>query len=281
MSTEPTSETVPQASGVGSPVWLELTTDQAGLVRDFYARLLGWRVTDEEMPGFGMIYQGETLVGGFIDSTRFDNFGASDAEGVPNAWTVYLRTDDLDAALAAVEETDGRVLMPIRDVEGQGRFSIVSAPDGAVLGVWELGEFDGLAFPMTPGSPVWFETLSTDYDAAVPFYERALGWNVVPMGGEDGGEGDVDEGGVRYATHGPDGEGGAGICAADSFLPDGVPSFWRAYFLVEETDAAVRTVQELGGHLLDGPMDSPFGRVATVADPGGATFQLVDGHRAG
>ena len=37
----------------------------------------------------------------------------------------------------------------------------------------------------------------------------------------------------------------------------------------------MRTVEEHGGRVVDGPTDSPFGVVATVLDPAGATFQLI------
>ena len=51
-------------------------------------------------------------------------------------------------------------------------------------------------------------------------------------------------------------------------------SFWRDYINVEDTDATATRVAELGGKVLAGPEDSPYGRIATVTDPEGATFQL-------
>ena len=44
---------------------------------------------------------------------------------------------------------------------------------------------------------------------------------------------------------------------------------------IPELLVAAERVRELGGALLDGPIDSPFGRVATVADPEGASFQII------
>lgn len=100
--------------------------------------------------------------------------------------------------------------------------------------------------------------MSKDYDAAVAFCREVFGWEVVevPTGDE----------GIRYATHGQDGSVGADLCEATSFLPDEVPSYWRM----------VRP-QELGGQLLDGPKDSPFGRLAIVADPQGGMLQVIQG----
>ena len=33
-------------------------------------------------------------------------------------------------------------------------------------------------------------------------------------------------------------------------------------------------MRELGGSVLDGPIDSPFGRITTVADPEAASFRI-------
>ena len=63
-----------------------------------------------------------------------------------------------------------------------------------------------------------------------------------------------------------------GGCA---ILPEGVPSHWRVYFGVDDTDVAVAKVCELGGAVIDPAEDSPFGRVAGVADPLGARFQIA------
>lgn len=261
----------------GSPTWLELTTDRPDAVRPFFSELLGWTFTDTPMPGFALVHKDDTLVAALVDSTSFPNFAVA-AESVPNAWTIYLAVPDLDAALARVSEAGGSALSGAVDVEGQGRFAIVLDPGGACVGLWEhSSDFGGLEFPLVTGTPVWFETLTKEYDAAVPFYQEVLGWDVVPMDSDE--EQDPEHQGPRYATNGPHGSGGAGICDAAQWLPADTPSFWRAYFLVEDTDAAVETVRRLGGQLLDGPTDSPFGRVATVTDPSGAEFQVVDGRR--
>ena len=47
------------------------------------------------------------------------------------------------------------------------------------------------------------------------------------------------------------------------------------YFAVDDADAAVEKVTELGGSVLRPPMDMPYGRHADVADPQGAMFALI------
>lgn len=44
-------------------------------------------------------------------------------------------------------------------------------------------------------------------------------------------------------------------------------------------DEAVTHVTDLGGHLLKAAHDSPYGRVAAVADPEGAVFSVIHTER--
>lgn len=48
------------------------------------------------------------------------------------------------------------------------------------------------------------------------------------------------------------------------------------YFEVADVTASARLVTDLGGHVLRPPHDSAHGRVATVADPEGARFSLIE-----
>ena len=58
------------------------------------------------------------------------------------------------------------------------------------------------------------------------------------------------------------------------FLPEGVPDHWSIYWDVDDVDVTVALARKLGGSLVDGPMDTPYGRMATVTDPTGAQFKL-------
>jgi predicted enzyme related to lactoylglutathione lyase len=64
---------------------------------------------------------------------------------------------------------------------------------------------------------------------------------------------------------------------ATAFLPEGVPASWNIYFGVEDTDAALAKVVELGGAVVLPAEDTPFGRLAAASDPTGVVFKLVTG----
>ncbi len=78
---------------------------------------------------------------------------------------------------------------------------------------------------------------------------------------------------LRVLRHGEDWL--AGIMDASGFLPDGVPAHWSVYFGVDDTDAALAKIVDLGGSILMAAQDTPYGRLATAADPTGAQFKLV------
>ncbi|MGH4025656.1 MAG: VOC family protein [Pseudonocardiaceae bacterium] len=58
-------------------------------------------------------------------------------------------------------------------------------------------------------------------------------------------------------------------------LSEGVPSHWSIYFGVDDTDAALAEIVDLGGSILRTAEDTPYGRLAAAADPTGAQFKLV------
>lgn len=67
----------------------------------------------------------------------------------------------------------------------------------------------------------------------------------------------------RYTTLRHNEDWLAGIMDASVFLPDGVPAHWSVYFGVDDTDAALAKIVELGGSTLMAAEDNPYGRLAT------------------
>jgi predicted enzyme related to lactoylglutathione lyase len=56
---------------------------------------------------------------------------------------------------------------------------------------------------------------------------------------------------------------------------DGIPAQWNTYIAVSSLDETLARAAELGGTVVHGPMDSPFGPFAGIADPGGAMFTAI------
>jgi predicted enzyme related to lactoylglutathione lyase len=213
--------------------------------------------------------------------------------GVP-VW-LELCSTDVDRSLAfyaglfgwshPVAETAGGVT-PIRlgralvagavASEFDGWLTYLSAPDGAEAGVVvdPSGARVGLATDAShprfgarsvPGAPAWFELHTIDFAAAVPFYRERFGWTPVSLGDSDT---------FRMVVNGDPATATAGIYdAVRDDLDD--ESAWMPYFAVEDADLAAARVRELGGALLDQPVDTPFGRIAHATDPLGTLFTII------
>ena len=244
---------------VGAPTWVDLSTSDVASVRSFYCDLFGWTADEpnEEFGGYFMFSRDGVPVAGGM---------AKQSAEVPDTWSIYLATNDIEKTLAAATAGGGTVVVPAMRVGDTGTMAFVIDPAGAAIGVWQPQDFFGFATYAETGAPSWWELLTKDYATALSFYRDVFGWDTAVMG-------DTDE--FRYSVA-MDGENqSAGVMDAAAFLPEGVPSHWSVYFAVDDADAALARVQELGGTVVAPAEDTPYGRLATAADPGGAQFKLV------
>jgi predicted enzyme related to lactoylglutathione lyase len=117
----------PQAGQIG---WIDLTTDAAGDLRDFYASVVGWKPEAVSMGDY-------------------DDYNMTDSDGVPKAgvchrresnakqpgcWMVYFTVADLEASMAACRERGGKILAEPR---GEGsRFCVIEDPSGTVCSLY-------------------------------------------------------------------------------------------------------------------------------------------------
>jgi predicted enzyme related to lactoylglutathione lyase len=166
-----------------------------------------------------------------------------------------------------VTEHGGTLLMPPGDVGPMGRMAIAADPSGAVFGIWQAGEMIGAALVNEPGAMTWEDLRSTDPAKAQDFYRALFGYRLDP----------VEMAGPDYGTFSlPDEQAPLGGMGPMMGNPEGTPSHWLVYFGVGSTDAAVDAAQAAGGSVLMPAMDSPFGRLAVVADPAGAGFCVIE-----
>jgi predicted enzyme related to lactoylglutathione lyase len=147
-----------------------------------------------------------------------------------------------------------------------GVTTIIGDPGGATIGAWQPGTQKGFELRNEVGAAAWFELYTREYDASVAFYRDVFRWDVRTMS-------DTDE--FRYTTLGEGESALAGIMDASALLPDGAPASWSVYFEVEDTDAALERIAELGGKVVRPAEDTPYGRLAAAADPTGTPFKLV------
>jgi predicted enzyme related to lactoylglutathione lyase len=56
--------------------------------------------------------------------------------------------------------------------------------------------------------------------------------------------------------------------------PEGVPSNWIFFLGADDVDKSLELITANGGTVVRGAEDTPYGRLAAVADPTGAGFNL-------
>lgn len=272
------------ARPLGTPTWIDYTANGLGPSLTFYERLAGWSIADQgETYGHYHLASGSAgEVAGLMDTTGMPCPGGGE---IPTAWDVYLAVENVDETLAKARVAGAEVVVEAMDVPGRGRTAMILGPDGAPIGLWEERGFAGFPDSMAPGCPVWFEFMSKDAEASRRFYTEVFGFDYqpMPMSSEDvvGADAAVMGDPPGYWTNGTPETATSGLCDASSWLPAGARSYWRWYLSVPSTDAALDAVRELGGSVLDGPTNTPWGRMATIADPAGATLQLMGANSEG
>ncbi len=253
----PTRDTAP----IGSPCWIDLMTSDPQHSREFYTQLFGWGAEEpnEEFGGYFNFTKDGSRVAGCMSSQ------AAGAQ-VPDVWSVYLATDDASKTVDAAVDNGGRVVVPLMEVGDFGTMAVVSDPGGAAIGVWQPGTHPGFGVLAEPNAPSWFELHTRDYHAAIGFYRNVFRWDVQAVS-------DTPE--FRYTTLQHGDAQLAGVMDGTGYLPEGVPAQWSVYFGVDDADAALTRIVELGGSIVAPAEDTPYGRLATAADPTGAIFRLV------
>jgi uncharacterized protein len=246
---------------VGHPCWIDLMTSDPDRSREFYDSLFGWTSEDagEEYGGYINFTLDGLPVAGCMKKTP-------EMGDHPDVWSIYLAVDDAQATTEAATANGGQVVVPAMDVMALGRMAVIIDGGGASIGLWQPGEHKGFGILAEPNTPSWFELFTRDYDDAVEFYRKVFGWNTHTAG---------DSEDFRYTTLEADEKAAAGIMDASGFLPEGVPAHWSVYFGVDDTDKALAQIADLGGSTVQGPDDTPYGRLATALDPTGAQFKLL------
>jgi predicted enzyme related to lactoylglutathione lyase len=242
----------------GVPSWIDLGSPDVQGAVDFYGALFGWDAPEgpPETGGYRVAMVGDRAVAGI---------GEAQNPGEPS-WTTYIAVDGVDAVVEKVVAAGGQVVAAPMDVLDVGRMAVCVDPLGAYFSLWQAGTHPGAQLVDEPGTWSWSELLTTDTEASKAFYTTVFGWSTQSQDMGPLGE---------YTEWQVDGRSVGGMMAKPSTVPDAVPPHWNVYFAVVDTDTAVARVAELGGSVVVAPMDIEPGRFAVVADPTGATFNVI------
>lgn len=121
---------------IGKIGWLDLTVKDAPGLRDFYEKVVGWKVAELDCGGYNDFCMntpdaGMTVAG--VCHARGEN------AALPPAWLAYVNVADVAASLAQVKALGGRVVDGPRKLGGRD-FVCIQDPAGAYLALIQADE---------------------------------------------------------------------------------------------------------------------------------------------
>ncbi|MGF1504604.1 MAG: VOC family protein [Chloroflexi bacterium] len=241
----------------GTFCWADLTSTDAKAATTFYKDLMGWESTDLPM-GEGRVY---TMFS--CDGHETAALSQATEEGMPSFWTSYIDVDDVDALVDRVKELGGTLMHEPFDVFDNGRMMVITDPSGGTVALWQAKERIGAGLVNTAGAMSWNELATRDVEAAMTFFSGLLGWTFDKQDGMD------------YWVIKNKGRSNGGILKMTEDWGE-MPPHWMVYFSINELDAALEKVKELGGNVPMGIIESDTMRFAVVADPAGAHLTLIE-----
>jgi predicted enzyme related to lactoylglutathione lyase len=220
------------------PCWIDLGVEDPERAAAFYGELLGWDVAAPVGEGYRLASRKGHLVAAF---------GPADDPGVPY-WTVYLRTDDAAATVAAIQAAGGTVVTPPEPVGDGGIAAIVRDPNCATFALWQpLGLTGSWAAPES-GTLAGVQLRIADLTSARRFWNAATEWRL------------DDDGAIRH------GDRLIGTWCAGAEGDDTSP--WLIQLRTDDLAAALQRAASLGATIEDSER-------GILRDPAGARFSLV------
>ena len=249
---------------LGRVLWYELMTTDMKAAGEFYAKIVGWKVSPFEgspEPYDVLMRGGDVGIGGVMT--------IPEGMGFPPHWGMYIGVPKLEDAVAEIERRGGSGLSPVIEVPEVGRMRTMKDPQGAAFSILQPpAGMEGAPADHEPeiGDASWHELYTTDAEAALKFYAEVFGWRRTEAM-------DMGSMGKYYMFARGDGFGGGMMNTPKEMAQ--VPPHWGFYFRVPDVHAAAEQVKANGGQVLNGPMEVPGGDwVVNCMDPQGAAFSL-------
>ncbi|MEP4652496.1 MAG: VOC family protein [Ilumatobacter sp.] len=276
----------------GVPCWADAAFPDPAAAADFYSGLFGWDCEDT-MPADAPGQYFMARIGG-----RDAAAVGSMTEGTTTtaSWNTYVWVDDADATVAAAEAAGGSGVDEPFDVFDSGRSASFTDPEGALIRIWQAGAHRGSLAVNEHGGVTFNDLHTRDVDRAAAFYGAVFGWELQEIGPGAfmwalpayGDFLEASNPGMRenMAAMGAP-TGFENVVASVVRIDDAdtqTPAHWGVTFGVDDCDAAAEAATRLGGTVLSEPMDLPWVRSTTIADPQGASFvasQFVPANTAG
>ncbi|MQY10399.1 putative glyoxylase CFP32 [Streptomyces sp. RB5] len=247
----------------GTPIWADAMFPDLDGAKRFYGDLFGWTFEggDPQYGGYTQALSDGKRVAAVVPQMP-------GMEGVPPSWTLYFSSADIKATTERIRTAGGTTDMEPMQVGEFGSMLIAKEPSGVQFGVWQPGTHPGFEKQNEPGSFAWAEVTTREAAKADAFFPAVFDYKVQRM----------EDDKIDFHLWSLPGakEPALGRFRMTEDVPAEVPPYINVYFAVDDCDEAVGKVTGAGGTVHFGPMTSPFGRFATVSDPQGASFAVID-----
>ena len=253
---------MPDSDLRGRFVWHELMTTDTKSAAAFFTKVIGWKTKAwDPDPSYTMfVTQGRPMAG--LMAIPAD----AKKMGVPPNWVTYIGTPDVDETARQAVALGAKILKQPSDIPTIGRFAVIQDPQGAAFAVFTPAPGSSSTQAPVVGDFSWHELLTTDWAAALTFYQSLFGWEKtesMDMGPEMG----------TYQMYGWKGRTLGGMFNKPKQRP-GPPS-WLPYIKVTDSKKVAATVKKLGGQVVTGPMEVPGGDwIVQGMDLQGAVFAV-------
>ena len=118
---------------IGAISWFDLTVPNAGELRSFYEKVVGWQSAPVNMGGYedsnmNLPGSGETVAG--ICHALGPN------AGLPPQWLMYITVEDVQHSVDECRAAGGKIIREPRKLGTQGEFCVIQDLAGAVVALF-------------------------------------------------------------------------------------------------------------------------------------------------
>ena len=251
----------------GTPCWVELSTTDEAAAQHFYGGLFDWDFHVKNDPS--------TVNRRYTIAT----LGGAEAAGLRTAdndsqvgWAIHLAVNNTESTAEWVEHLGGWATLGPIEIPDRGTVLHATDPSGVHVVFWEPVETWEFASGV-PGTFAGADLYTHDATNSDRFFCRPFNLTSQQIG----------LGAIDYAEWRLDGTPVVYRYVMGSDYRSSTPAHWLVHFTVNPArgvDAAAGQAIMLGGTVVIEPYDTPFGRIAVLADPSGSVFAVIDHSQA-
>lgn len=122
---------------VGLIGWFDLTVPNAGEVKDFYAKVVGWKPEPVSMGDYDDYNMNQPDSGETVTGVCHARGGNAD---IPAQWMMYITVDNVHKSALACSESGGKILVGPKKMGDYGEYAIIEDPAGAAVAIFTPAE---------------------------------------------------------------------------------------------------------------------------------------------